>query len=239
VSQEIREREEVYVGIRSRACETGRRSKRSMRSLTVLLWDTCWDNFLVLSFVSQLLWEISFVRFTTNCIVSLVRRICDSYRGMTRMAKAVLGFLLYEGARPPISFSSFLSAPPPTIEILTPWEIIVRVSSSSGLLWWLLPRSTTHPSLPFLSLGCLASPPRGFLILSSFKHAWADVSPPYPALRNASRLAICTVGNPISIVNTRSLVSGYRWSSCPGSPPLPYCTLSWVARSVRSSFEES
>jgi len=67
-----------------------------------------------------------------------------------------------------------------------------------------------HSSLPFLSLRSLASPPTGFSILSSFKHACVDVSPPYPALRDASRLAICIVGNPLSIVNTRSLVSGYR-----------------------------
>jgi len=37
------------------------------------------------------------------------------------------------GAPPPISFSSFSSAPPPAIEISTPWEIIVRVSSASDL----------------------------------------------------------------------------------------------------------
>jgi len=66
-----------------------------------------------------------------------------------------------------------------------------------------------HPSSPFLSLGSLASPPTGFSILSSFKPACVDVSPPYPPLRDVSRLAICTVGNPCSIVNTRSLVSGY------------------------------
>ena len=54
--------------------------------------------------------------------------------------------------------SSFSSAPPPAIEISTPWEIIVRVSSTSGLPCWLLPRSATRPSPPFLSLGSLAFP---------------------------------------------------------------------------------
>jgi len=34
--------------------------------------------------------------------------------------------------------------------------------------------------------------------------ACVDVSPPYPALRDAFRLAFCTVGKPPSIVNTRS-----------------------------------
>jgi len=92
VSQEIREQEEVYVGMRSRAFETDRRSNRSMRSLTVPWCDKCWDNFCVLSFVTRLLWGISFVTFTRNCIVSLVRQICDSNRGMTRVAKAVLRF---------------------------------------------------------------------------------------------------------------------------------------------------
>jgi len=67
-----------------------------------------------------------------------------------------------------------------------------------------------HPSLPFLSLGPLASPPTGFLILFSFKHACVSVSPPYTVLRDVFRLAICTVGNPLSIVNTLLLASGYR-----------------------------
>jgi len=42
------------------------------------------------------------------------------------------------------------------------------------------------------------------------KHARVDVPTLYPALRDVSRLAICTVGNPFFLVNTRSLVSGYR-----------------------------
>jgi len=33
----------------------------------------------------------------------------------------------------PYFFPSFSSAPPQAIEISTPWEIIVRVSSASGL----------------------------------------------------------------------------------------------------------
>jgi len=60
------------------------------------------------------------------------------------------------------------------------------------------------PVFPFLPLGSLASPPTVFLILSTFVHACVDVSPPYPALRNPPRLAICTVGKPPSIVTTRS-----------------------------------
>jgi len=63
--------------------------------------------------------------------------------------------------------ASFSSAPPQAIEISTLWEIIVRVSSASSLPLWLLPRSTMHPSFPFLSLGSLASPLTGFLMLSS------------------------------------------------------------------------
>jgi len=41
-------------------------------------------------------------------------------------------------------------------------------------------------------------------------HTRVDVPTLYPALRDAFRLAICTVGNPPFPVNTRSLVSGYR-----------------------------
>jgi len=60
------------------------------------------------------------------------------------------------------------------------------------------------PVFPFLCLWSLPSPPPGFLVLSSFKLADVDVSPPYPTLCNAPRLAICRVGNPLSIVNTGS-----------------------------------
>ena len=70
------------------------------------------------------------------------------------------------------------------------------------------------------------------------EHARVDVPTLYPTLRDASRLAFCTVGNPPSCVNTRSLVSDYRWSSCPTGPALWYCTLSWGAGSVRSAFEK-
>jgi len=70
------------------------------------------------------------------------------------------------------------------------------------------------------------------------EHARVDVPTLYPALRDALRLVFCTVGEPPSSVNTRSLVSDYRWSSCPGGPALWYCTLSWVAGSVRSAFEK-
>jgi len=69
-------------------------------------------------------------------------------------------------------------------------------------------------------------------------HARVNVLTLYPALRDASHFAFCTVGNPPSSVNTRSLVSDYRWCSCPGGPALWYCTLSWVAGSVRWAFEK-
>jgi len=42
------------------------------------------------------------------------------------------------------------------------------------------------------------------------EHARVDVPTLYPALRDALRLAICTVGNPPSSVSTLSLVSDYR-----------------------------
>ena len=135
--------------------------------------------------------------------------------------------------------SSNTSAPPPAIEMLTSWEIILRVSFTSNLPWWPLPRSFTYTHLPQLLLRPLASPPTGFLILSSFKHACVNVSPPYPTLQDTSCLVICMVSYPPPIVNTRSLVSSYRWSSCPGGPALWYCTLSWVAWSVWSAFKKS
>ena len=42
------------------------------------------------------------------------------------------------------------------------------------------------------------------------EHARIDVPTLYPALCDASRLAICTVGNPFFLINARSLLSGYR-----------------------------
>ena len=47
-------------------------------------------------------------------------------------------------------------------------------------------------------------PPLPRVLVSVFvRHACVDVPPPYPAFRDALRLAICTVGNPLSFVNTR------------------------------------
>ena len=139
--------------------------------------------------------------------------------------------------------SSFSSAPPPAIEISTPWEIIVRVSSASDLPrpWQLLGGlSRLHP---FPLSGAFGLPSQGLWISFWFRsvfveHTCIDVPTLYPALGDVSRLAFCTVGNPPSSVNTRSLVLDYRWSSCPGGPALWYCTLSWVAGSVRSVFEK-
>jgi len=75
-------------------------------------------------------------------------------------------------------------------------------------------------------------------VLSSYKHTCFDVPTPYPALCDASHLAICTVCNPFFLVNTQSLVLGYRWNSCPSGPAVWYCTLSSVTQSVRSAFEK-
>jgi len=41
------------------------------------------------------------------------------------------------------------------------------------------------------------------------EHGRVDVPTLYPALRDASRLGFCTVSNPPSSINTRSLVSDY------------------------------
>jgi len=49
-----------------------------------------------------------------------------------------------------------------------------------------------------------------FLVPFIFEHARVDVPTLDSALRNAPRLAFCTVGNLFFLVNTRSLVSGYR-----------------------------
>ena len=106
-------------------------------------------------------------------------------------------------------------------------------------------RGFITPSSPYLRWA-LGPPLPGvmdsFLVPFVFvEHARVDVPTLYPTLRDASCVAICTVtvGNPFFLVNTRSLVSGYRWSSCPGGPAPWYCTPSWAARSVRSAFEKS
>ena len=58
--------------------------------------------------------------------------------------------------------------------------------------------------LPFPLSGASGHPSLGVLDSGFVKLACVVVSPPYPALRDASCLAICTVGKPPSIVNTRS-----------------------------------
>ena len=103
-------------------------------------------------------------------------------------------------------------------------------------------RGFVTPSSPYFLWGLWPPLPGvmdSFLVPFVFvEHACVDVPTLYPALRDASRLAFCPVGNPPSSLNTPSLVSDYRWSSCPGGPALWYCTLSWVAGSVRLAFEK-
>jgi len=112
----------------------------------------------------------------------------------------------------PLFPSSFSSAPPPAIEISTPWEIIARVSSASDL-----PRPWHRlgglSRLHLLPLSAAIGPPLPGVMdsfLVPFVFVRVDVPTLYPALRDASRLAFCTVGKPLFLVNTRSLVSGYR-----------------------------
>ena len=73
-------------------------------------------------------------------------------------------FLLYKGGLRPQFPSSFLSAPPPGIEISTLWEIIVRVSSASDLpLPWQLLGGLSRLHLFPLS-GASGLPSRGLWI---------------------------------------------------------------------------
>jgi len=58
--------------------------------------------------------------------------------------------------------------------------------------------------LSFPLSGVSGLPSHGVLVSVFVEHARVGVSPPYPALRDASRLAICTVGKPPSFVNARS-----------------------------------
>jgi len=114
----------------------------------------------------------------------------------------------------PYFLSSFSSAPPLAIEISTPWEIIMRVSSASDLPPVATARGFITPS-SLSSLWGLWPPLPGvidsFLVLFVFvEHARVHVPTLYPVVRDASRLAICTVGNPPSSVNTQSLVSDYQ-----------------------------
>jgi len=119
--------------------------------------------------------------------------------------------LYIRGLRPSFP-TSFSSAPPPAIEISTLWEIIVRVSSASDLPrpWHLLGGLSCPHLLPLSGASGLSS--RGLWIPVWFRSSslCVDVPTVYPTLRDASRLAFCTVGNPCFLVNTRSLVSGYR-----------------------------
>jgi len=76
---------------------------------------------------------------------------------------------LYKNTLIPDHSSSFSSAPPPAIEISTPWEIIVRVSSASDLPrpWHLLGGlSRLHL---FTFSGASGLPSRGLWIPSWFR----------------------------------------------------------------------
>ena len=125
---------------------------------------------------------------------------------------------------------SFSSAPPPAIEISTPWEMIVRVSSASDLPRpWRLLGGLSRLHLSPLS-GAFGLPSRGLSIPIWFRSSSLSTLAmmlipftPHFATRLAS--GFCPVGNPPYSVNTRSVGFDYRCSSCPGGPALWCCTL--------------
>ena len=62
------------------------------------------------------------------------------------------------------------------------------------------------------------------------------LSPPLPRIVvRGPRLTLCTVGQPLYLVNGSVAVSGYQWSSGPSGSALWYCTISWEHCSVRSA----
>jgi len=116
---------------------------------------------------------------------------------------------------PPTWLASFSSAPPPAIEISTLWEIIVGVSSASDLPrpWQVLGGLSGIHLFPLS--GAFGLPSGGLWIPSWFRsvfvvHARVGVPTLYPTRHDVFRLAICMVGHPLSLVNIRSLASGYR-----------------------------
>jgi len=91
-------------------------------------------------------------------------------------------FLLYKGGSATFFLPSFSSAPPPAIEISTPWEIIVRVSSASDIPrpWQLLGGLSRLHLLPFS--GAFGLPSLGLWIpfwfrSSSFALAFLPFTP--------------------------------------------------------------
>jgi len=179
----------------------------------------------------------------TNCIVSLVTRRWDSYWGMSRAAKGCARISFYiSGAPPPISFIFLVRS------TSSGWNLNSMGNHCESVLslWSAPPVATAQgfitPSSPSSVWGLWPPLPGvmdSFLVPFIFvEHARVDVPTLYPALHDASRLALWTVGNRPSSVNTRSFVLDYRWSSCPCGAALWYCTLSWVARSVRPVFEK-
>ena len=97
-----------------------------------------------------------------------------------------------------------------------------------------------HAFISFLSLGPLASPPGGYWFLSGSVRLrlrwWSNPLPRTPRRVSLSGLH----GRQPSFPHQHAgPVWGYWWSSCPGGPALWYCTLSWVAGSVRSAFAQS
>jgi len=131
----------------------------------------------------------------------------------------------------PLSPSSLSADPPLAIEISTPWEIIVRVSSASDLPRQWQPLQGLSPCHLFPLSGALGLASMGLWIPCWFcsvfvEHTPVNLPPLLSASREASRCRFCTLGDASSYVNTWSLVSGYLCSSCPDGPALWYCTLS-------------
>jgi len=132
------------------------------------------------------------VRRVVPCLIACLRAggICLSHDEVKRAVGLFYGFVWVIASAPhrflylnneyydkkikkqkkrPLQLSSFSSAPPPAIEISTPWEIVVRVSSASDLPRpWQLLRSLSRLHL-FTFSGAFGLPSRGLWIPFCFR----------------------------------------------------------------------
>ena len=128
--------------------------------------------------------------------------------------------------------SRTISPTPPAIEISTLW-VFFHDRFPSPLLWWpsCLEEWCSHPP-PLPSGSLLMALALGSLCLGASRL----LSPPLPRIVvRGPRLTLCTVGQPLYLVNGSVAVSGYRWSSGPGGSAPWYRTISWEHCSVRSA----
>jgi len=118
--------------------------------------------------VGLLIGFVSVIASAPHCFLYLKQQIHDNNKKKKRRKKK-------KEKKAPYVLPSFSSAPPPAIEISTPWEIIMRVFSASDLPrpWPLL--LGLSPLHPLTFSGAFGLPSRGFWIPFWFRSSLLSI----------------------------------------------------------------